>query len=58
MAYAAVDQDGTECLYNYEPYRTDNGWNEEEGCVELPKGVIEKLIGRKITWDDEPVELK
>ncbi len=26
--------------------------------VILPKGSIEKLIGKKLTWDDEPVELK
>lgn len=24
----------------------------------LPQGSIEKLIGRKLTWKDEPVELK
>jgi hypothetical protein len=24
----------------------------------LPKGSIEKLIGKKLTWEDEPVELK
>lgn len=24
----------------------------------LPKGSVEKLIGRKLTWKDEPVELK
>lgn len=29
-----------------------------EGCIILPKGTIEKLIGRKLTWKDEPVELK
>lgn len=23
-----------------------------------PKGSIEKLIGKKLTWDDSPVELK
>ena len=26
--------------------------------ISLPKGSIEKLIGRKLTWEDEPVELK
>lgn len=26
--------------------------------IELPKGVIEKIIGRTLTWDDEAVELK
>lgn len=24
----------------------------------LPKGSIQKLIGRSLTWEDEPVELK
>ncbi len=26
--------------------------------IELPKGSIRKLIGRELTWEDEPVELK
>ena len=26
--------------------------------VYLPKGTIKKLIGRKLTWKDVPVELK
>lgn len=26
--------------------------------IELPKGSTKKLIGRELTWDDEPVELK
>ena len=26
--------------------------------IELPKGTIKKLIGRELTWKDEPVELK
>lgn len=26
--------------------------------VELPRGTIKKLIGRKLKWEDEPVELK
>lgn len=28
------------------------------GCCYLPKGSIKKLIGKELTWDDEPVELK
>lgn len=41
-----------------------NSWSTEEGNplpffgVELPKGTIEKLIGYKLTWADEPVEIK
>lgn len=29
----------------------------EEG-IDLPKGSIKKLIGRELSWQDEPVELK
>jgi len=29
-----------------------------EGCIILPRGSIKKLIGRTLTWEDEPVELK
>jgi len=25
--------------------------------VTLPQGSIKKLIGRELTWDDEPVEI-
>lgn len=28
------------------------------GPINLPKGSIEKLIGKKMTWKDEPIELK
>ena len=27
-------------------------------AIVLPNGTIEKLIGRKLTWEDDPVELK
>jgi hypothetical protein len=35
-------------------------YNTEDGgqMVYLPKGSIEKLIGRKLKWEDEPVEYK
>ena len=29
-----------------------------EWHIELPKGSIKKLIGRELSWSDEPVELK
>lgn len=41
------------------------GRNEDTGdayykghSIELPKGTIEKLIGRNLTWKDECVEFK
>lgn len=40
-----------------------NGWSNDtndflpfDGMI-LPKDSIEKLIGRKLTWQDEPVEI-
>ena len=35
----------------------DKYGNEDTG-IELPKGSIKKLIGRDLTWQDNPVELK
>lgn len=29
----------------------------EEG-IDLPKGSIKKLIGKELSWEDDPVELK
>lgn len=43
---------------------TLNDWGDEEyedlydDRVSLPKGSIKKLIGRELSWNDEPVELK
>ena len=40
-----------------------DGWsNNENDClpfsgVILPKGFIEKMIGKKLTWEDEPFKL-
>lgn len=60
--YVAVDYDGTESIFEEKPKRCGNDlpmWDNEYGCsfIVLPKGSIEKLIGRQITWDDEPVQL-
>lgn len=46
-------------------YPKHDGRNEDTGdayyqghFIEMPKGSIKKLIGRELTWDEEPVELK
>ena len=31
---------------------------DKDECVELPKGSIEKLIGKELSWKDEPVKFK
>ena len=59
MAWVAVDENGDEFIYESEPYRLQNYWYMcDTYFVELPKGSVEKLLGRELTWNDEPVELK
>jgi len=67
MAYVTVDKDGTEAIFYRKPFRgkspqdswlPNNKRGDEEIYIDLPKGSIRKLIGRELTWEDEPVELK
>lgn len=64
MAWVAVDKDGTENKYSVKPKRHYNGilylyTTKGKGIkTELPQGSIKKLIGRTLTWEDQPVELK
>lgn len=57
MAWLAVDKNGDEYIYSERPQRED-GYFIEEDNIFLPKGSIEKLIGKQLTWEDEPFELK
>lgn len=62
MAWVAVDKDGEEYIYEHKPFRDKILMVylnvEETNYVTLPKGSIKKLIGRELSWQDEPVELK
>ena len=60
MAWVAVNKNGDEVLFDFEPERYNNFfWVEDVGDdIYLPKGSIKKLIGRELTWEDNPVELK
>lgn len=60
MAWIAVDKNGDEYIYNSKPlkYYEDSYWSPDGKCILLAKGSIEKLIGKVLTWDDNPVELK
>ena len=59
MAYVGVDKNGSEWIFEHKPDRDARIPIWLNGCdyMELPKGSIAKLIGRELTWDDEPVEL-
>ena len=66
MAWVAVDKNGYEGIFANCPIRRDGQWwdlVEEDNYsydteLFLPKGSIKKLIGRDLTWEDNPVELK
>ena len=62
MAWVAVDKNGDEYVYSSKPYRDCckglELWMSIGDCVELPQGSIKKLIGKELTWNNEPVELK
>ena len=63
MAWVAVDKDGSERIYPFNPYRVTYYWTCSmyrflPGPISLPKGSIKKLIGRDLIWEDDAVELK
>ena len=59
MAWAAVDENGRECIYQFRPKRGINQFIPlYPMSMVLPKGSIKKLIDRDLTWKDNPVELK
>ncbi len=60
MAWVAVTNKGVEVISNHYPVRLDGsitGWCLPSGFIQLPNGSIKALIGRDLTWQDEPVEL-
>ncbi len=54
--YLAVNKNGDECIFKDEPYKVFNEWypNDNGSYIELPKGSILKLIGKELTWNNEP----
>lgn len=68
MAWVACDKGSNERIYfvlpirdNYtglwrsDPVRDTDG---KDNDIYIPRGYIKKLIGRSLTWNDDPVELK
>lgn len=61
MAWVACDENGSEWIYDGCPDRGIKNFVTNRYCtnaIELPSGSIKELIGRDLTWDDEPIELK
>lgn len=62
MPYLVVDRIGVEVIFQDKPIRySDSVWDVGsfgiQDRVYLPEGTIAKLIGRSLTWKDDPVEI-
>jgi len=64
MAFLAVETNNRELIASGEIEREHDGntgyWVAASGVVEyvgLPKGSIKKLIGKELSWEDDPVEI-
>ena len=59
MAYVAVDKNGQEGIYRDKPDWDGDMWRlDDESCIDLPEGSIEKLIGEKMTYKNKPIKVK
>lgn len=61
MAWVCVNSFGTELIFETEPHKAVYSQRDDYGsckCIEIPQGSIKKLIGKELSWCDEPVELK
>ena len=56
MAWIAVNKIGKELISRTELFRVGDYWIGDS-IFHLPKGSIKKLIGRELSFNDEPVEL-
>ena len=56
--WLAVDYNGIEKAFWNKPKRCEKHREWWGDVMVLPHGSIKKLIGRELTWDNEPVELK
>lgn len=60
MAFVATDKNGDEYVFSIKPERFSNTgiwYISDFDLCKLPSGTIKKLIGRDLSFDDEPVEL-
>ena len=57
MAWLAVSKRGNETIHVFKPVRMNNSIWFSDNLFKLPKGSIKKLIGRELSWSDEPVEI-
>ena len=63
--WLAVDKDNSVWLYDKKPARmqalntNSETWAimPEDNCIQTSKEVMLKLLGKELTWSDEPIEI-
>ncbi len=59
MAWLACDEDGYEYIFSEKPERDEGEWvTYYSDRISIPYPSIRKLIGKDLSWEDEPVELQ
>lgn len=63
MAWLATDKDGQSFVYKEKPHRAkyfkvDEYWDSDKDCYFIDNEAVEVILGRNLTWEDEPVEIK
>ena len=60
MNWLIVNKNGDEFISDKKPirYGFKGIWKTKGKLKYLPKGTIKKLIGKELTWEDEPVEIR
>lgn len=56
----AVDADGQECFFKQFPIRENDHWCAVSTDIKIcfnQKGIIENMLGYKLTFEDNPVTL-
>ena len=61
MAYLTVSTRGKESIFRLKPRGNGDTWHDypyQDTKIDLPRGTIEKILGRKITYWECPIEIK
>ena len=59
MSWLTINNNEHIYVHETKPYRAQGGsfWWSEGNKVRLSTGSIKKLTDKKLTWDDEPIEI-
>lgn len=60
MAWVATDKDGEMYVYKSNPDRMGYFWDDHDNCGAdlISIEAATAIIGKPLTWNDEPVEIK